>query len=574
MRPSSYGLPVNSPDHEKSLLIVSLMGLHKGGDVMLSQHFRKSLPDNVHIQTWHPSDSLLQSIASKSPRRDCVGTIYAVAILAYRSGWSGLIVADALTSRQLSGTQRVGESPLVSVIMVAVKPSIPLSSPDTSENDEVHVFLERTTGDEGENAALLKALQNLEVSEPYSYDWLYTMGDGIYTEMGLVLNDPDRPVFSADTAKLLGHEELSNAMTKILLQHTPLPAEIVLRTVSYIHDEQLNPMPSWLGIFSLQNLYFVVLFPTTAEELSTMHSTIQKAVSFLLETKSRYRYEMNVRLIPWELHRVASRRDLLRTYREYRQRQPGHNMHFIPGPFKYDDDDDVYFTKFGIIRFEIQELAIVSWATLGEILEYTYGRPECPNFEMIYPFDRPFHVDLPLWLSADSEDDSIPVFYLTNKLTDEQDKAIRDEMDRGDDDHIKEQVFCFVSWKSGKEGLVDGTLEDMWELMWKAYTFPAHSCSEIFFIDGQSGIDQTLIMAQPEFYRGEDDKGLLNDTREPYIMGFCYGRVRGASVRNAYTRLNSAEDVGIDDLATDLNVFPRPGWPGNGIYKNPDSELE
>lgn len=113
----------------------------------------------------------------------------------------------------------------------------------------------------------------------------------------------------------------------------------------------------------------------------------------------------------------------------------------------------------------------------------------------LYPYGRRFYIDQPAWMSSDSRLRTIPIFYLTNNLTREQDERIRHDLVLGgwaSDDHLK---CCFVPWKkTGEGGEGQGTLEDIWEIFWTVRTYEGpdfpHS---IYFIDEQSADDMKVI---------------------------------------------------------------------------------
>ena len=177
-------------------------------------------------------------------------------------------------------------------------------------------------------------------------------------------------------------------------------------------------------------------------------------------------------------------------------------------------------------------------------------------------------------MAAGHGSNSISVFYLTNKLTKEEDEDVKAEFTllRGfeaDYDYELDKQCCFVPWKPGKDGKDDGTLEDMWEIYWMVVVsnqghFP-NPPGPIFFIDYQSGCDRTIIMADCHFYNYDCRSGIPEDLRGvpyPYIQGLTYGRILGRDAHPAFHNINNGpkDFDGYMDEDEKYN-FPRPDWP-------------
>ena len=165
--------------------------------------------------------------------------IYDVAILAYRAGWCGVLVADGLTSHQLHGNTRVGGASTISAVAVSIHGQadqlgsslMAFADTEIGSNDDggVGVYIKRMTGTkEDEPVALLEMLRarGLERETPVAFDApTYWDVRRFYFETGLWLHDPDRSVFAMDTAKQLGYEDRINTVLAAL---SPLPAGSVI----------------------------------------------------------------------------------------------------------------------------------------------------------------------------------------------------------------------------------------------------------------------------------------------------------------------------------------------------------
>lgn len=519
---------------------------------------------------------MLQAIAHQGPHRDSQANIYAVAILAYRVGWTGLIVADDLTKRQLKETCRVGESPLISVVMVAIRPKL---SPSTAQQ-EVRVVAKRTTREDQDNTKLMETLQTFEPQE------LTGRGNEMFTNDGLVLHDRDRGVFTSGIATCLGWEELSkNGSTE---------------DPSWAMNHRVQPvaLPSWVN-HDNQHLNIFLMFSTAEDELANIQSVLQNVARKCHdEDDGKYGKEIAIQLLPWEYHRVTSRRGFLNLWDGYQQKILPNNfsssVYFLLEPAK-----DAQRVIVGTLKYDMLNPANASWQSLEQVIRTEQSwrlsarerldRPEpyeivfheVEGTELIYPTEQPFYVNNPPWLPAFDCIYWVPVFYLTNKLTEQQDHAICTElhtMTEVDLEQGDRKYCCFVPWKDGEQGQRDGTLEDMWDIFWDVYTYkrgratPVTSPIPIFFIDRQSGHDLTVIAVEPDLlYMRKPNAAaaeILKDTPASKVRGFLHGRIGGRDAHIAHANL-SIGNMGFDEW-TEEDRFPRPGWPGHGILEDDD----
>lgn len=583
-------------DAGESLLVVFLVNLGETGEAGVVQHFQQSLKD-VNVKTWHPSKLVLQSVAHQGRHKDSQANIYGLAILAYRSGWTGFIVVDGLTKRQINGDIRPGEDELLSVAMVSTKP--------TREDDgsQVRVVAKRTTGKERDNRAILKALKTLNTSQNFIMDNPkdYT----IYTKYGLELYDPNRSVFAAGTVESLGREEVLAAMNAVVSK-TSLPTELTMDIVSRVDEEAMQPIkipPSAGG--NKNDLTVFLLFPTTADELHHTQSAIQDAVNVWQrqnweikakenKDKKKGNEEMAVRLIAWEHPRTASRHDLLHIWQAYTRQTDECKMNVLLKPIRNTDVDSA---QFGTMYNYEGEPVVVYQQPLSSILkeaqlESVHVKTDRIRQKQDEPFDEdrtevigysysPLYSNPPPWCAVDPWLNSVSFFYVTNKLTDQQRMEIQEEivtMTDIDESVGESKVCCFVPWKSGSEDEEDGILEDMLEVV---RTFRPHQdrrdgCeSPYLFIDQQSAVDHTVIIIEGDmlFTETEKSRALLEGVPDPTLRAFCYGRIPGREAHTVFTNLSIA-NVSFEEIVENYQTIPKSDWPGHGILRNSFSEEE
>jgi hypothetical protein len=208
---------------------------------------------------------------------------------------------------------------------------------------------------------------------------------------------------------------------------------------------------------------------------------------------------------------------------------------------------------------------------------------ETGDFELIYPPDKPFYPTPAPWNPIYGKMFSIPLFYLTDTFTREQQRALEAEIQTPTGSYLDRygKVCCFVPWTKGPE---DGNIASMWEVLWEMRSYDATNdyCKlPYFFIDRQSAIDGTVIVMELDRYFGtegdENAQKILRDVVEPEIRGFNYGRIKGRDAHTAHTKMGIA-NVGIWDLfkerEDEVMNAPRPGWPGHGILRDSAEDWE
>lgn len=597
-----------SGEKRKSLLVASLAELDHTDETLLIQTLQNFVGESPQVQIWNPPKvGLPQPFYENKGRRDSKANIYGLAVLAQRDGRNGFLVADRLTKRQLKADPRPGESPILSVVMVGIR------SPSRTSRTQ-------TGGTENETSEHIRVIAKRHVIQPtdaeaiptlfdtfeLSYEFLGGSSIDITTRLydyGLELHDPDHAVFIPDTATATGREEFERETKAALLDATPLPAELVASIVSCMdHRSQSDSVST--GIQS-ENLVIFLTFPTTEDERRSMQSGLQREVQRCLERRTqspakRKREEkhpdINIQLIPWEQKSCATRRDLEYHWKEMHDRAicP---LNYLLAPVNLSRQSlALADAQFGSIYHSNDGFVLVARNTLDQMarakLNHSNGRlgniaqlqedlkkgtlPDSSKVEFLIGPDDPFYYNPPLWEPVNGEGlISIAVFYLTNKLSNDQILALKKELHTGDTVLDSRKACCFVPWEDGSQNAPDGTVEDIWRIFWEMRR--CTSCPmPIFFIDEQSGLDQTVLMVDTDHYiwlhDDEQATELLKDVEDASTKGLLYGRIKGRDAHDGYVNLSTG-NLNFDEFLESCGLdqehrYPRPGWPGHGILEN------
>ncbi|PYI08735.1 hypothetical protein BO78DRAFT_395340 [Aspergillus sclerotiicarbonarius CBS 121057] len=562
----TYGLPrFQHAEGTNSLLLVVITDLSDTDEAALIDELQHSpQPSHIKVSTWRPSRNVLARVAHQCPRPDSQENMYAVAILAYRAGWTGLVVADGLTQRQLHGALRVGEDPLASVAMVAIRPR----PATTSAGDDVCVFAQRATVGGKSNAELLETLRTLQ-PRPQEGPWLRDL----YRDVGMILHDPGRGPFTLDKAAQLGREEWLQSTRHVLATQTPLPAELVESVVSHASSGSEGPIapPSWVHPDLWGEINIFLLFPTTPAELQIIQSTLDGVAKSWIDTQEGPVGRRTFKLISWEHHHAMSRRQLMNLWHGYDLQRRSGGMEtaicFLMKPV--DNAADI---QIGIFHYSREGQAIVTHKPLHQILErpdatswpvlswltmpgdFSLDREETEVTELLHDFDQPFYANPPRWLPTKSDLNCVALFSLA-QTTPNQADAIKAELrTRGQvERRVEEKFACFVPW----DGEEHGTLDDIWKIVWELYTYYRGNRAffPIFFADQQSAADNTVLGVHPR----PAGPGLLEGLPLPSLGGFAYGRVPGRDAHAMYENVRMRR-MAFSDV-TEVNVFRRPDWP-------------
>lgn len=145
----------------------------------------------------------------------------------------------------------------------------------------------------------------------------------------------------------------------------PLPVELRAEILSLVSKHKVK-LPIWKRGPDANHLVIFVLFDTTATELARMQDAIEKSIPSAFKPEELLKYpfrdldllynglpSFTVELIPWERHRISSRRDLFRVWDEY-QLWDGPWKSFektviFPLLYLMEPFEDMESTRFGVL---------------------------------------------------------------------------------------------------------------------------------------------------------------------------------------------------------------------------------
>ncbi|KAJ5740415.1 hypothetical protein N7493_000287 [Penicillium malachiteum] len=536
----------------------------------LVDHYKALLSETVDIQIWAPSEALLQSVAKQGPHIDSLGNIYALAVFLHRFGWTGFVVADELTKRQVTATCRVGEDTSISFVMVTAQPEAEMAT-------QLRVSARRTNPDYKDEPKLSE-LSSGSVKEVYRVQ--DKTPAHFWSEVGGLLHDPDHLVFTPNATDCLGWEEYTESLT-ISHELSPSRPEFTSPFQLNSHNAAVD-ISIWDRPQREDHMHIFLFFPTTTEELQTMQSIIQEALSKHVEGNPSRPSNMTVELIGVEKHKIKSRRDLA----SFRREGFKHQAMFVPLYFLMDpikNATDIEHASFGYCRGHDPAafIALTSFAGMLNYLPGTSPRIQwhlqrrklsgMKEIEFLHNPDTPFYHNPFPWEACEPHEelfDWISVFYLTKQLTAEQDEIVKAVINCDMFGNTGEYIAsCYVPWEAEE----DGTLEDVWELILMQHRRTGFMPDTFFCIDRQSLEGHDFLAVEPDFYYEEPDQeypDLLKDLEYPSLRGFWYCRVSGNMCHE--TKLQrSVQNMALSELAgEEPKRFRRPDWPASVLLSD------
>lgn len=560
--------------------------------------------ENINIETWFPSKSLLKSIAQQGPQRDSQANIYALAVLAKQSGRSRILIADEMTKRQIQSVpfrNERQEQHVVTVVTVS-----------TEQKPEFYVYARRTYCFYEERLWRHDEHMNMYNDLPwvqhhdrqildfksFASTWGPLWKAPTKTEEseweGLVLHDPDGRVFSFNNKPVLEHESYIDAINVALGPFLPteLIDEIVLQTFNYKFK-----MPLWSQAPSENHLVVFLLFDTAADELALMQSNIQQAILAAFRPgAARKPYmkipAMTVELIPWERHRISTRRDLTKFWDEYRLwdgawagRSGIPPILYLTEPFeslesslcgvlrRYSKNIDGTALTTGKLRLgsicrSIHGSKTINWGPSNYFDQEDSNRGWIYQEKLCDP-SQPLYLNAPGWEEAINDHFCIPLFSLSSHLKEQDIIRLQSELgvvreedslaDMTEDLHEMASPRCvFTPWKDGKADATDGTVRDIWDIVEEIAMHPSVSRAsniEIMLLDRQSVEDSTVILAGTNQFPVDPSHKLLRHLPLPGLPGFEFARV---SAKRAWSILHRR----FEHRDLEWFYYCRPGWPG------------
>ncbi|KAJ5156864.1 hypothetical protein N7492_009667 [Penicillium capsulatum] len=579
-------MAISLPDPDgKTLLIAVLTPLGPTDEARLLEQLQSSIGDARSVHLWHLP---IVNLSQPPPRGDChdsKANIYAAAILAHRAGFTQLLVADGLTARQLKADLRPGEHPLLTVVMVRVVIK------GEQGTDHARVIIKRHTPGTSEAGNVADQLETFEISHSLGSDEDLA-GSGRFDEWGLELHDPDRAAFTPNTLASTGREDFDSARRAALGISTPLPGELARSIASSVdHRVQSREIPSWAR---RGRLTIFLAFPTTMADWQRVQSAFQEEVDRLWELKQNENpsiklREVPVQVIPWDYDHPATRRELENQWIapwKLNDQEDFAPIAYLLAPASFTGetsslaqarfgsiyhtwDGSLFMKRTTLTEMFNQHVDGVRYARMGEDAREAGGDQGLLDPQEMDRFttpDQPFYPNPPPWLPVDDEDCvAVGVFYLTNRLTENQVQSLKAVVYQEDEDLDLAKGCCFVPWRNGDKDAPDGTLDDVWKMMWEmkdAWEPPRYP---IFLVDAQSGIDQTVLMVSRMNVRPPDlerFRGLLEEVEDPDLRGFYYGRVKAVEMHTAWCNLDIG-NMGFEELVPEMHHYIRPDWPAD-----------
>ena len=318
---------------------------------------------------------------------------------------------------------------------------------------------------------------------------------------------------------------------------------------------------------------------------------------------------MTIELIPWERHRLRSRRDLMSFYEEYRLWDFKVEDYLWPSPLLFLQEPfiNIDATKFGVVSCDgtWPTPTSISKLSLGSICRALFSKgyvslnqwdslcfsPDDQDAhdryaEHLWHSDQPFYHRTPRWQQGYGW---IAAYSLTNHLADETIQHIREEIVGGQnalndpDAALEEDEFgfsststvhrkCpFVPWKEGQAGDIDGTVKDIWEILLSVYTYPGRAVDTFLCLDRQSALDETVIFVKADKYNVQPDHPALEHLVLPRIKGFMYTRIPAHSAHVTFRESTKMRHLA--GFVGWVRSYRRAGWPAPGTLVG-DSEAE
>ena len=453
--------------------------------------------------------------------------IYKIAQDARDMGWLKLLIFDERSFRQSTGKTRPGEIKRITAIVVHLKPA------SESQRSDPSVFLAC-------RLPLSTAVQETLDPVPRNWTWLCQCESDANDEQS---DDEQSDDQRSDDSECAGPPQLPQGLSEAIplynsfgtifkddagfknaertlgmaLNAIPLPSELKQR-IKYFLDqhsplEVLTEAPAELSQ-SKGRIDVISLIPLTPDQLRYTQQSIEEAVR-RAHTSEPSRWSGEVVLHRWKSHYPANRRDVMSLIKRALDNNlsPFFYICFflveLPTPkeqklvcaqWAYDrpillqHDSVAEALKHWALRFDGDDSSIVR-----QLLYANETLQDGNSVQRLLDPMAAFPPDPPPWLPAVADDCGAPfcspVFYLTRKLSEQQDQAIQDELstvsllDKGP------KKYCMAAW-GGNE---DGGLEDMWFLLKRALSFRGGRVptpGQAIFIDRDSPKDKSVILAR------------------------------------------------------------------------------
>lgn len=482
-------IPVRSEGDDQALLVILLGRLFRDSTTSMEVQsaFSEKLKRTLQSSTLHIFVHACNVEQGDWKSDGTVHDIYKWSKTARARGWSTVVFLDALTTRQLTQTTKVGELDQPSATIIHLK--------GENQPDKDTFYMQRVAFDNV--AKICHRRRPIDMDNSFSGvspDFVDIM------KQGLILRDPYGPL-CGDSIK---HRKAEAAIVEVL-QAYKLPMEIQELVDSYVHEnlpvEELTELPSDLGSLDISGKPYHIqsLVHLAEDEQSKLQSRFQDDLRNV--GRAQEKEPLRVVLHNWKPGLSATRRDISRLLqRNLHYRHVRRFCFYLPRLSEHDEPR-LLFTN----RWRGQPTA-VGEAGIDCLLEASEGSsgPDCDVEEMLIDYTNAFPRNSPPWLPAGHAYQELAtpaVFYLTNRLTASQIEAVEDELysysEVEDDDTDEDKLYCFAPWV----GEDDGSPLDMWRLWQKcrqSWWF-GQPPDEVFFVDFQSTKDGTVLVCGSKY---------------------------------------------------------------------------
>ncbi|KAL2870850.1 uncharacterized protein BJX67DRAFT_378166 [Aspergillus lucknowensis] len=548
---------LRAPDPDKNLLLlINLTKLNSSEEAQLIGHLRESVKHEdgkgptALIQLWCPPESTLllplgdkRNYIIKRYYKDSKANIFGLAVLANRAGYESFVVADGYSERELRGellpagiTGPGGHS----VVTVRIRS---VESEDSAQNDhKIRVIARRTLIGKNRASDLCSCIDKQDTC-------IDVIGRGYITDfeqlfkLGVELHDPSRGVFDPSTAAGTGRDEFDAAARVALSESTPLPIELINQTVGWLYDsgEAAFGIPS---VLREDRLNIFLLFPTGEDERRGMQSELQQEV------------ERYIRELEEDQENEAKRAE---------------DSTDTDGETSGEDDEDSENNIARMVRYALSyPTAMFRAVEIRRAMKESQHEEYDPSeIELLHEPELPIYRTPSLSRSVVWElaTEHIQLFLLTNKLTEEQLRKLRDEVQTLADSELGVEDLTkscnMIPWKDGNKHTPGGSEDDIWKLFCELRD---EGCGlPSFLADKRSGIDRKVIMVDIDAVPTGDDNEkpteLMGGVCEPDLRGLLYGRIEGREALTTYLSLNRGVRVFADffPFPDDIHTYPRPG---------------
>ena len=316
-------------------------------------------------------------------------------------------------------------------------------------------------------------------------------------------------------------QDAAKTSAKALESKPSLPAEMKQHIENFLAQDspftELTEAPAKLNQ-ELERLDIISLIHLEPDQLKEAQKRIQETAE-KANRVGNIKWSGEVYIHQWKPHLPANRRDVMRLFNRYldNNHRPYYAMCTFMVNVPTSKEQNLVWAQWRgdnptLLQHGSTLECLKRWANrfatytnpfVLEQLDVDDQSPDSTSTERLLDPLAALPSNVAPWRPAvqKNEDQRCPpVFYLTNKLSEEEHIAVLDELytfGRRDED---EKDYCFVTWEKEE----DGGVEDMWALLKKVYDFRGRgrrrlSPAPAIFIDRDSPYDKQVVLADRRY---------------------------------------------------------------------------